>query len=84
MAHPMTRKRVKALRVVVPVLFVVYAITPLVAGWCGIGDYRGPRIYPQSVHRELYILAWEMAGHDEGKPRVSWQAGPRPWFYTIP
>ena len=64
-----------------------YIVMPFFAGYWGIGDMRGPLIYPQSYHESIYVLGWEGSPHTEaGKPRVpypGWQTT-RPLFYGLP
>jgi hypothetical protein len=57
-----------------------YLALPVLAGAASVGDLRGPKIYPQSLHTSLYVIGWELAGR-EGKPRVAIKSPPRPWMY---
>jgi hypothetical protein len=71
------------LAIVGGVLLLVYAALPLVAGYYMVGDRRGPKIYPESYHRELFIIGWEEGHHVAQKPREPAGGFPydRPWFY---
>ena len=64
-------------------IVVVYIAMPLRAGVAGIGDRRGPRIYPEFLHEQLYLLGWESGEHMATKPRLSIDPPPRPWFYGL-
>ena len=67
-------------------LGVLYLLGPLISGWHGIGASQGPKIYPASLHRALYILSYEK--RFGSKPRL-WveefefviPEPSRPWFY---
>lgn len=62
----------------------VYLSLPIIAGAFELGDRRGPRVYPISLHAELYLIGWEMTSHEEdGKPRMPFDAKPRPLFYGM-
>ena len=69
-----------------PILGVLYLVSPVVAGMFGIGERWGPRIYPVGLHSGLYSVGWEMVSwHDAIKPRLPIGARPedRPWFYGM-
>ena len=74
----------KAAIVVTIVVAITYVVLPVLAGVYEIGDRRGPRIYPESFHSQLYLIGWEMTDHSEGKPRLrAHDTTTRPWFYRL-
>jgi hypothetical protein len=78
----MTRRH-KIAMVIAAVLVLVYLSGPIIAGIYGIGDARGPRMYPRAIHEGFYSLAYEISfgtdcrvGRDKTMP-------PRPIFYDL-
>jgi hypothetical protein len=59
-------------------LSIVYLLLPAAAALYGLGDRRGPKIYPQALHEAIYGRMQEMLGADDAKV-----AGERPWFYGM-
>ena len=69
----------------VGVLVIMYLVLPFVMGMYGVGDRRGPKVYPRWYHQELFKLGWEAGNHSEKKPRIpidGWKTV-RPWFYGL-
>ena len=77
----MNFKRKRAILLAVGGLGVVYLAGPAVAAFYETGDVRGPKLYPRSLHEAIYGIAWDMGEHEGKKPRVPFDADPRPWFY---
>lgn len=81
MIYTMPRKYRRVAWIVTASLFVIYLMGPVVASMCEIGDLRGPKIYPRSLHAAIYLVTWELTEHEANKPRVPYDPTPRPWFY---
>ena len=65
------------------VLFVVYIVMPVLAGYHRIGNLDGPKICPVGWHRGLYEIGWEANPENVGTPRTERFPSPRPWFYDL-
>jgi hypothetical protein len=78
-----SRRRRVLLASSLALIAIAYLCGPIIAGILGVGNRAGPKIYPQGLHEVLYIIAWESASHDEGKPRLPavFRSEYRPWFY---
>jgi len=61
---------------------ILYLAGPLIAGFFGIGDREGPRIYSRGFHTVLYKITYAVNHND--KPRISSDPGDRPLFYGLP
>jgi hypothetical protein len=62
---------------------LIYLLLPIIAGSLRIGNKRGPLIYPEFIHIELFSIAYRLVHHT--KPRVpakEW-GGNRPFFYPV-
>jgi len=66
------------------VALILYLEGPLIAGFFGIGDREGPRIYPKEYHTVLYKMSYEKVRHEQ--PRISIETSEleRPIFYGFP
>lgn len=75
----MSRQRICCVAVF---LGVIYALLPVAAGYFGIGDRAGPRVYPMKYHQAMFLLGSDLSGAGE-KPRISasQRSQNRPWFY---
>src|SRR5689334_18373956 len=81
----MTSRRRKILGALsLALVAIAYLSGPIIAGFYGIGNRAGPKIYPQGLHELLYMIAWESGSHDDGnKPRLPavFRSEYRAWFY---
>lgn len=59
----------------------VYLMLPIGAGVFGVGDKRGPKIYPEGLHKLLFSLPYEIRHGNDPADNVGLD---RPWFYTWP
>jgi len=66
------------------IIFVIYLVFPLIAGFFRYEDSRGPKIYNEKYHRILYRIGYSII--HKGKPRFpAYLIGTkRVIFYGVP
>ena len=65
------------------IIILIWAVLPIIAGACKLGEPDGPKIYPIEMHKTFYGVGYSAFGH--GTPRKSFKSYfyTRPWFYFM-
>jgi len=64
-------------------LLMLWLALPVIAGFFKIGEPEGPKIYPKSLHINLYGLGHRAAGYGEPQASITAWLYARPWFYFV-